>query len=180
MSSTHLMLLGLLCFALVSVVGCAIAADSGPTATLVDEVRRSTREYADVSAAAQAGYAPFLGCVTGPTEGAMGIHYVNEKLVGDGKLDPQHPEALIYEPHDGKLELVGVEYLVIAAQWDAGNKVPPTLMGQVFNYTGSPNRYGIPAHYSLHVWAWRPNPRGMFVDWNPKVSCAEHTHSAGR
>ena len=44
-------------------------------------------------------------------------------------------------------------------------------MGQLFHYTPSPNRYGIPAFYALHVWAWRPNPHGVFMDWNPRVSC---------
>jgi hypothetical protein len=28
-----------------------------------------------------------------------------------------------------------------------------------------------PAFYELHVWAWRDNPHGAFVDWNPAVSC---------
>jgi len=27
--------------------------------------------------------------------------------------------------------------------------------------------------HELHVWAWRDNPFGVFVDWNPDVSCAE-------
>ena len=31
--------------------------------------------------------------------------------------------------------------------------------------------------HALHVWAWEPNPHGMFVDWNPKVSCEHHTAS---
>jgi hypothetical protein len=35
----------------------------------------------------------------------------------------------------------------------------------------SPNRYGLPAHFELHVWAWRENPDGAFVDWNNKVTC---------
>jgi hypothetical protein len=43
-----------------------------------------------------AGYALFLGCVSGPQEGAMGFHYVNGDLVGDGVIDAQRPEALIY------------------------------------------------------------------------------------
>ena len=54
----------------------------------------------------------------------MGIHYVNGELVGDGKIDASRPEALIYEPKGGKLELVGVEYIVIAAAWDAASKKP--------------------------------------------------------
>ena len=31
------------------------------------------------------------------------------------------------------------------------------------------------ADYALHVWAWRSKPHGVFVDWNPRVSCAEAT-----
>jgi hypothetical protein len=38
---------------------------------------------------------------------------------------------------------------------------------------GAPNRYGLPAFYELHVWAWKTNPSGMFADWNPRVSCEE-------
>jgi hypothetical protein len=25
--------------------------------------------------------------------------------------------------------------------------------------------------YIQHVWVWRHNPAGMFVDWNPELSC---------
>jgi hypothetical protein len=55
--------------------------------------------------------------------------------------------------------------------WNANNDSPPVLMGQVFNYVGSPNRYGMPSFYELHVWAWKTNPNGVFADWNPNVSC---------
>ena len=108
----------------------------------------------------------------------MGIHYVNESLVGDGVLDAARPEALMYEPKNGRLHFVGVEYIVLAEAWNAKNQTPPTLMGQVFHYTGSPNRYGIPAFYALHVWAWKQNPHGTFADWNPKVSCDEQPAKA--
>ncbi|HET8532735.1 MAG TPA: hypothetical protein VFO08_16405 [Methylomirabilota bacterium] len=150
------------------------------TAPLAQEVRRATERYQDVTAATAAGYALFLGCVSSPAGGAMGIHYVNGELVGDGRLDAARPEALMYEPKGGKLELVGVEYIVIAAAWDAANKTPPTMMGQLFHYNSSPNRYGIPAYYSLHVWAWRHNPHGVLVDWNPKVSCDGYVAEAAR
>ncbi len=46
-------------------------------------------------------------------------------------------------------------------------------MGQHFHFVGTPNRYRLPAFYELHVWAWRDNPGGDFVDWNPDVSCSE-------
>jgi hypothetical protein len=47
-------------------------------------------------------------------------------------------------------------------------------MGQHFQFVGTPNRYRLPAFYELHVWAWRDNRFGTFVDWNPDVSCAEY------
>ena len=103
----------------------------------------------------------------------MGIHFANGGLVGDGALDAQHPEALLYEPKDGTLQLVGVEYVIIADAWNAYHQTPPVLMGQLFNYVGAPNRYGIPAFYELHVWAWKSNPDGMFADWNERVSCED-------
>jgi hypothetical protein len=113
----------------------------------------------------------FLGCVSGRAGGAMGVHYPNGELVGDPALDPMQPEVLIYEVKNGKYTLVGVEFLVLYEDWHADNEFPPVLMGQVFNYSGSPNRYGLPAYYELHVWAWKDNPNGTFADWNPNVSC---------
>lgn len=154
----------------------AAESDSSSSAPLVAAVRRATEHFKDVAVATQAGYARFLGCVSGPAEGAMGVHFVNGGLVGDGVLDAARPEALMYEPKNGGgMELVGVEYIVIADDWHKANQAPPTLMGQVFHYTGSPNRYGIPAFYALHVWAWKQNRNGTFADWNPKVSCASYT-----
>ena len=163
--------------ALLCLLSAATPATAQPAATLVDEVRRATEPFKDVAAATAAGYAPFLGCVSGPQEGAMGQHYVNSALVGDGVLDVKRPEALMYESRNGRLRLLGVEYIVLAEAWHAANKTPPTLLGQSFHYNSAPNRYGIPAFYALHVWAWEPNPHGMFVDWNPKVSCEHHTAS---
>jgi hypothetical protein len=145
-----------------------------PASGLVREVLESTRRFRDEALAAAEGYGPFLGCVSGPEEGAMGVHYVNGDLVEDGLLDANRPEILVYEPQkNGRMRLVAVEYIVIAAAWDAANPTPPALSGQVFHYSGSPNRYGLPPFYALHVWAWKDNPHGMFVDWNPKVSCED-------
>lgn len=137
--------------------------------TLVDTVRLVTQR-ASVEAAEANGHGRFLGCVSGP-DGSMGVHYPNPTLVGDGKLDARYPEVLVYEPKNGKLVLAAVEYLVLYDDWHANNDGPPVLAGQVLNYVGSPNRYGMPAFYELHVWAWKPNPNGTFADWNPNVSC---------
>jgi hypothetical protein len=53
------------------------------------------------------------------------------------------PEILLYEPlPDGKMQLTGADYLVLAADWDAKHQGPPQLMGQLFHYFESPNRFG--------------------------------------
>jgi hypothetical protein len=138
---------------------------------LAEAVRNATRQFQDVSVAEAALYGPFLGCVSGPQEGAMGVHYVNGGYVQDGLIDVERPEALMYEMRNGRLQLLGVEYIVDVQAWHANNDQPPTLLGQVFTYNGSPNRYGLQPFYALHVWAWRENPHGTFTDWNPQVSC---------
>lgn len=154
-------------------LGAAPAGGSDKDGALIRIVQENTRQYADVNVATADGYGPFLGCVTGPDQGAMGIHYVNGALL-NGTLDPAHPQALIYEPTDGKLRLVGVEFIVDQATWDAAHAgVPPILEGQSLQFVGAPNRFGIPAFYELHVWAWRDNPLGAYVDWNTKVTCAD-------
>ena len=150
----------------------------GASSSLVETVRHATQAFQSVQAAEAAGYGLFHGCVSGPQEGAMGVHYVNGDLVGDGAVDAAKPEALLYAAtKDGQMKLLGVEYVVLADDWNAKNPTPPVLMGQLFNFVGSPNRYGIPAFYELHVWAWERNPAGMFADWNPQVTC-EHFAAA--
>ena len=103
----------------------------------------------------------------------MGVHFVNPELLTDNVLDKSLPEALIYEFKDASARLVGVEFIVFADVWHKthGPNDPPAIEGQLLQFVDSPNRFGLPAHYEIHVWAWQDNPNGMFVDWNPKVSC---------
>jgi len=149
----------------------AAHASAAVPAKLVELVRDATTKYLDVNSATAAGYSPAFGCVSGPDHGAMGVHYINGPLVGDGEIDGTKPEALIYEPTKSGLKLVGVEYIVDAAQWLSKHNSPPLLEGQAFQFVGSPNRYGLAPFFELHVWAWRDNPNGAFVDWNNRVSC---------
>jgi hypothetical protein len=138
------------------------AMDTGPN-PLADSVRDANARFADVAVALEEGYAP-IPCVSGADGGAMGIHYVNGALIEDEVIDLAHPEAVMYEPGpDGKLELIAVEYIT--------TKGPAELGGHLFSFVNAPNRYGLPAFYELHVWAWRRNPTGTFADMNPAVSC---------
>ena len=144
-------------------------ADAG---ALIKIVRQSTERFKDVRAAENEGYALMFGCVTGPDTGAMGLHYVNGNLLSLNELDPTRPQIVIYEPQaDGSLRLIGADFIVFADAWDKKNQGPPQLMGQLFHYFESPNRFGLPPFYTLHVWAWKDNPNGAFVNWHPNVSC---------
>jgi hypothetical protein len=92
--------------------------------------------------------------------------------VNSGVLDATRPQIVIYEQMpDGSLKLIGADYLLIAEAWNAKHAGPPELWGQLFHLFESPNRFGLPAFYTLHVWAWKENPKGAFVNWHPHVSC---------
>jgi hypothetical protein len=139
---------------------------------LVKIVRESTERFRDVTVAEGEGYVLQFGCVSGSDYGAMGLHFVKGDRVGDDVLDPTRPEILIYEPtSSGRLRLTGADFLVLADVWNAKHPAPPQLMGQLLHLFESPNRFGLPAFYTLHVWAWKDNPNGTFVNWHPNVSC---------
>ena len=145
-------------------------------ATLLKIVRESTERFQDVSAAEAEGYVLTFGCVSGSDYGAMGLHYVNFALVSSGVLDPTRPQIVIYEPTpNGRPKLIGADYLVLADTWNKTHSAPPQVMGQLLHLFESPNRFGLPAFYTLHVWAWKENPNGAFVNWHPKVSCDTFT-----
>src|SRR5262245_47641505 len=153
----------------------------GPSASssaLIKIVRDSTERFKDVNLAKAEGYALQFGCVSGSDSGAMGLHYVNGDLVNKGVLDPARPQIVIYEPMpDGSVKLIGADYLVIAQSWNAGHSAPPEMAGQLFHYFEAPNRFGFTPFYTLHVWAWKDNPNGAFVNWHPNVSCASYAGS---
>ena len=143
---------------------------------LVRTVREATERFKDVNAAEAEGYHLQFGCVSGPDAGAMGMHFVNGPLVGDGLIDVSKPEIVIYEPQpNGSLRLIGADYLVLADQWNANHSTAPELMGQLFHLFEAPNRFGLPPFYTLHVWAWKDSPTGTFVNWNTAVSCDAFT-----
>lgn len=87
---------------------------------LVRTVRDATRRFKDVAQAEAEGYHLLFGCVSGPDDGAMGLHYVNMELVIDPALDPNRPEIVIYEPlPNGGRRLIGADFLVFRDAWHA-------------------------------------------------------------
>ena len=183
-------------FILAAIAVPAAAADE-PT---FEEIYSQTERFQDVKVALAEGYVPAPGemCEAaghmGMPEhlGAMGVHYFRPDLLGitappnprvDGNgthTDFRKPAILIYEPQkDGSLQLVAVENLVFQKAWKAaGHASPPTYAGTAFDpmvddpKTPADEAHGFEPHYDLHVWLYRPNPNGVFAQFNPTVTCA--------
>src|SRR6266480_3927337 len=84
------------------IVGAAANAENASN-PLAEHVRAANDRFKDVAVAVSEGYAP-IPCASGIEGGAMGIHYVNAKLIGD-TIDISHPQAIMYEPMpDGRNE----------------------------------------------------------------------------
>ncbi len=143
-------------------------------------VRQATARFHDLDAALAAGYELgwvngsgiriITGCVAGGAAGAMGYHYFHPDLMRDHAVDPLRPEALVYAPNaDGQLKLAAVEYVVLGPGSNPSNPVsePPTVFGMHMHILNPAVGF-----YLHHAWIWKPNPSGMFADWNPDVSCS--------
>jgi hypothetical protein len=149
---------------------------------LVNKVHKATAQFRDINAALAAGFTQATPCVSGPDFGAMGVHFVLGSRITAGTLNASEPEALIYEPQpNGSFRLVGVEFIILASVWQGqlpqGSTATPALEGHLMNFVDAPNRYGLPAFYELHVWAWEHNPVGSFADWNTQVTCDQQATS---
>ena len=129
-------------------------------------LRRLTAPFHRIEAAMAAGWdTPVTGCLSHPTDGAMGVHYGNLSLF-DAEVAVLEPETLLYEPtKNGGMRLVAVEYLVPFTELPA-TAPAPELLGQHFHANTAA---GV---WALHVWVWKHNPEGLFADWNPNVTCA--------
>jgi hypothetical protein len=145
--------------------------------TLIEKVQRATARYRDLNAALADGWVPATPCVSGPDAGAMGVHFNQPARKVDGTVPPDAPQFLIYEPMpNGAMRLVGVEFFVLQTDWENKNgPVAAVIDGNLMNLVASPNRYGLPPFYEMHVWAWEDNPKGTFADWNTRVNCDNET-----
>ena len=155
----------------VAALGVATASASPPDA--LQAAKAATARYHSIEQALAAGYVQGSPCETRPGLGGMGFHYVNPALMMDPAIDPTQPEILLYAPKEnGKLELVGVEYLKVDADQNLATDADrPSLFGQPFAGPMPGHGPGMPIHYDLHVWLWEDNPYGLFTTWNPNVVC---------
>ena len=109
-------------------------------------VKQATARFTDVRVAQGEGYNLLFGCVSGGDFGAMGLHYVNLSLVGDGLIDATKPEIILYEP----------------------------ARKEVYAFNGRGKSATIIDAQTGKVVATVPlegKPVGNFSNWNPNVSC---------
>src|SRR5213593_4902251 len=132
----------------------AALASNGDDESAVAGVRLATAAYHDLDKAVAAHYGPLLACFDLPGVGGMGQHYVDTSRL-DATIDAN------------RLQLVAVEYSVAWSAWVA--TTPPQLFGKSFTSVTSLHLW------ALHAWLWRPNPDGMFANYNPNVKlCPGH------
>lgn len=135
------------------------------TEMLIAEVRDVTESYHSFENAQTTGWEVDLsGCVEHPEEGGMGHHFGNPEFI-DGRVNHLEPQVLLYEPlKDGGFEFIGVEY-IIPFEILSEDSDPPVLFEQEYHQNHELQLW------ALHVWTEKENPKGIFYDWNPNVSC---------
>ena len=146
--------------------GCGKDAPVAPTPTdeAVATLRNATTRYLKLDSAIADGFVFLHGCEVREDEGPVGMVYVHPVRLADGKIDPANPDALIYAPgnEDGPT-LVGVELAVPYTLWTEPQ--PPKFLDATFQRE---DEFGV---FGLHAWVWRDNPKGLFAESNPTVTC---------
>lgn len=151
-------------------------------------VRQATIRFLDVEQAQREGYRQVT-----PMIRQHGSHFFNPTIT---EFDLKKPQLLLYvkegesfdEAQDRAWQLVGVEYvaatptppsLLPGAPWhrhqaschyaDGGEEgaEAATLCPQTHPRTGAAFTAWHPPLWQLHVWAWYPNPSGLFAETNP-------------
>ena len=132
-------------------------------------LREATDRFHVLDSAVTVGYARDVqNCLVHEHHGAMGYHHVNSGLM-DNNPDIRRPEILLYErTPDGAYRLNGVEFIVPYRAWPR-DSVAPVLMGQKLMHEDNLK------FWYLHVWAWTPNPEGLFSNFHPDVQCSAAT-----
>jgi hypothetical protein len=128
-------------------------------------VRAATAAFHNIDSATAQGYpATVAQCLSDSTHGGMGFHHVNRRYLSK-ELDVARPQILLYERDDnGKYVLNGVEFIVPYRLWPK-DSIPPRIMGRNL-VRSEPLQL-----WYMHMWVWKPNPAGLFADWNPRVRC---------
>jgi hypothetical protein len=140
-------------------------------------IRQVTARFHDVEVAKAAGYELgymngakqqiITGCIANPAAGVMGYHFFKKSLIDDNVIDVEKPEGLVYTLQDGEYKLGAIEYVVPGANSNPpGPATAPSVLGIQMHIINP-----VVGFWTQHFWVWSHNPAGIFVDWNPSLSC---------
>jgi hypothetical protein len=138
-------------------------AEPSRTDEAVATLRTASARYLDLNNAITDGFVFLHGCETRPSEGPVGMVYVHPGRLMDGVIDPMAPDALIYDPGNSRPTLVGVEFAIPYTLWTSD--APPKFLDATFQRE---DEFGV---FGLHAWVWLDNPKGLFAESNPNVTC---------
>jgi hypothetical protein len=149
--------------------GAAAGAALGPDVLEgIAQLRRKMAPFHNFDKAVEAGYdtpAPGPGvCISDPVRGGMGYHFTkSSKNLIDGEVNLLEPEFIVYSPtKNGGMRLSAADYFV-PYDFVPRDADPPTLLGVPF---AQEDAFGA---WVLHIWAFWPNPAGIFENFNPDV-----------
>jgi hypothetical protein len=148
------------------------------------EAKAAATRYANIDAARRDGFFQVTQFIPG-----LGMHLANLGIPTH-TFDAGRPNVLLYEPDGtGGHRLAGVAYTVrkvddVPPEGFAGGSdvwhfhrnlcfVPGGTVGIAPNRAACDARGGIfqeETDWLLHAWLWVPNPGGVFVEVNPKVT----------
>ena len=164
-----------------------VSAAARGAADVVAEVRQATTRYVDIANARADGYLQASGM-----ESHHGYHFAHPsaqaRALATATLDLATPPVLLYVERDGAWQLVGVEYVLPSRPRD--DPLPGALWHRheaschyrdfrevpassaracAARHPVSGERFvgWHPAFAVAHVWAWYPNPDGVFAETNP-------------
>ena len=165
----------------------SLAAGARPPEDVVAEVRRATARYVNVATARADGYLQASGM-----EARHGYHFVQPaaqaRALATGALDLATPPVLLYVERDGVWQLVGVEYALPSAPTHdplpgaVWHRHEASCHYRDFRELPAASARACPARHPAsgepfvgwhptlavaHVWAWYPNPDGVFAETNP-------------
>jgi len=126
----------------------------------VNQLKEATLKYADISVATDEGFIDVSGFVPN-----MGHHYLLPPRA-DATFKLEEPEILLYAPNtNGKMEFMGVEYIVPVDDADNPGLPPEGFTGSVDAWEFNKAR----SQWQLHVWIVKENPDGLFEPHNQTV-----------
>jgi hypothetical protein len=146
--------------------------------------RLATAKYATSLARAKAhGYQ-----IITPMMPNMGIHFMNPHITG---FNIRKPQILVYEHHGSTWQLGALEWVFpaipatpplpdatfgsfpAACHYADGSFLPhknATTCPKTNPATGSRFTFWHPDLVTMHVWAWYPNPAGLYSSTNPSIA----------